>query len=436
MGAQTALILVITGVLWFVFFLLTFRAPDAPKLPRLLLFQLLIATSAILAYLFLVKVYRWNPNPTRVSLARFLAKDKTIYLGDFVGGVYDLDYINRIDTDGSQEPQKEEWLVFYQYDVRQDQNSETYTGPFGAAIYDYTDCRPPTLLSYELVATNYDYLGQDQALVQTENIIAYADPLSAMQDRTEVIIVGLTRGAATDLNVFRKVGIELDCYEQQQWRAAHPGEAFPNPLHYHNIGSFRGNFLIRRIGDTITVIDRAPFERSQITIEKQYRPENGSYFQTGTQTLLPPVEFTLAFGTGLPDQVTQVYYPEKAVLAFYTQLGKDSKSLEAAKGYLSPGAQDTFDIRSDQFGLAMSRRDLARVLVWEIRYQPNPEEERLRQPRQVSLSVVGVDRDGNIDYGHPCQVTWEVIGLENPRAQPYGCEWRLNQYQTSCIGSD
>jgi len=63
---------------------------------------------------------------------------------------------------------------------------------------------------------------------------------------------------------------------------------------YANVGSFRGNYLVRRSGSTVTVIDRAGFERSQFTTEKSYRPLNGSYFKPGTQTLLDPVEVTLA----------------------------------------------------------------------------------------------------------------------------------------------
>jgi hypothetical protein len=30
-------------------------------------------------------------------------------------------------------------------------------------------------------------------------------------------------------------------------------------------------------------------------------------------------------------------------------------------------------------------------------------------------------------------VTWGIVGLQNPSALPYGCEWRLDWYQTNCV---
>ena len=69
-----------------------------------------------------------------------------------------------------------------------------------------------------------------------------------------MIINGFTRGAVTDLNIFRKVGVRQNCFQRQQWLAAHPGEAFPNPFRYENVGSFRGNYLIWRDGHTVTVV--------------------------------------------------------------------------------------------------------------------------------------------------------------------------------------
>jgi hypothetical protein len=432
-NAQTALLVAALGICWLALLFLTFRSPDAPRLGRLALFQLLLMVSMALAYIFLVKVYKWNPNPLRVDLARWLTKNNMIYLGDFVPGLFDLDYIQRIDTDWSQEEIKEEWLAFYQYDVIEQPDTGTHAGPFGGAIYDYDECRPPAVLSFELVPISYDYLGQNWTSAAVQNIIPYNDPVSGLEDRPEVLIAGLAAGAVTDLNVFRKVGVPLNCLQIQQWQAAHPGEVFPNPLRYENVGSFRGNYRVERNGATVTVVDRNPFERSQITIRRDYRPANGTYFQPGTEVLLDPVEKGLAFAQGRPDNVPQVYYPEKAVLAFYQRLGKDEKSLAEAKGYLSPDAQAIFDIKTDQFGLAMPREDLARVLVWEIRYQPDIEAEQKHQEREVTAVVVGVDKDGNIDREHPCEVTWGVVGLEKAGALPYNCEWRLDWYHTNCM---
>jgi hypothetical protein len=326
-------------------------------------------------------------------------------------------------------------------------------GPFGGAIYDHDDCRPPAILSYELVPVSYDYLAEQSIFftkeddprsdIQVANIVEYRDPLSMRngdpQDRPEVIIFGRARGARTDLNIFRKVGVELTCIDRQQWQAAHPGEAFPNPLRYQNIGSFRGSHLVALSGSTVTVFDRAGFERSQLVVRRQYRPENGSYFVPGTQVLLDPVEYSIVFAVE-PDKVTEVYYPEKAVLAFYRNLGKDEADLQEAKGYLSDEAQRIYDMQSNPFGLSMApesvaraRENLARVLVWEIQYVPDVNAEQLHQDRRVTVTVVGVNEQGQIDYDHPCRVTWTVIGVPKPGAIPFGCEWRLQDYVSECL---
>jgi hypothetical protein len=437
---------------WFFLFILTFRSPGAPRLTRLALFLGWLGVSGFLALLFLIDVVGWDPNESKVRVANTLTDQKMIDLAQITQGVSDLDDIHRIDTDWEPESRnssdnraQDEWVVFYQYDVV-DASSGQPTGPYGGAVYDHDRCRPPVIMSYELVPVDYDYLGEDAVNVKVDNIIEYNDPLSAVggvpQDRPEVIITGATRGAVTDLNIFRKVGVDPDCYQWKQWRLAHPGEGFVSPLRYENIGSFRGSYRVGRSGSTVTVMDRAGIERSQLVVRKQYRPQNGTYFKTGTRELLDPVEYTLDFGAGEPSDVSQVYYPEKAVLAFYLALGKDRNSLRRAEGYLSQTAQAAYDIRTDPFGLstdpasvARARSKLARVLVWEISYVPDAAAEQLHVDRLVTVTVVGVHENGNIDYAHPCQVTWSVVGVPNERALPNGYEWRLDRYESSCAPS-
>ena len=53
--------------------------------------------------------------------------------------------------------------------------------------------------------------------------------------------------------------------------------------------------------------------------------------------------------------------------------------------------------------------------------------------REITVTVVGVNSKEEIDYYHPCQVTWTVVGIPNPQALPYGCEWRLESYWTTCV---
>jgi hypothetical protein len=441
-------VLIILIVAWVFFLFWTFRQPS-PRIGQLITFLGLLGVSAALGFLFLVEVLGWNPNPLKVNVSRFLTEDKTIYLGEIVPGLYDLDYIHRIDADGegasSGSDTGNQWLAFYKYDVATFEDRAP-GGPFGASIYEPDGCRPPSILAFELVPVSYDYLGQDSAEVRVGNIIPYADPMSNGLDRPEVIISGRTRGVVTDLNIFRKAGIKQDRCLPWRKDASYPTALqLTSPFNYQNVGSFRGSYRVQLSGSegdpsTVTIWDSGGFERSQLTIRKQYRPgPNGSYLRPEGQELWAPVEYSLDFGPGQPDLIPQVYYPEKAVLAFYLNLTKDQALLDTAKEYLSPRAQQEYDMRADPFGLstdpasvARARGELARVLVWEIRYEPDVEAEQQHEARMVEATVVGVDEAGNIDYAHPCQVIWRVVGISNPQAQPYGCEWRLDSYVSSC----
>jgi len=315
------IVLVILAVAFLVLFYLLVRG-SSPSLGKMLVFLLLLVVGAALAYLFLINVLRVDPNPYRLKIANYLTKNKLIDLTQIVPGLNNLNDIYRADTDGDAADKVLEWLVFYRYDVTTTQ--DRVSGPFGAAIYDVNHCRPPAIPSYELAPVSYNYLGQDGAWPVVENAIPYPDPLSANLDRPEVFIAGVTRGAVTDLNIFRKVGTEPDCL---QCRTGSPSTRASLPygdwMRYANIGSFRGNYAVRRNGSTIVVVDRAGFERSQFTVETSYRPQDGSYFKAGTQTLRDPVEYGLAFGPGEPDQVSPVLLSGEGGVGFLQ--GPDQK---------------------------------------------------------------------------------------------------------------
>jgi len=444
--------LLILIVVFFALLILTFRAPAAPRLDRLIFFLLLLAVTGVLGFMFAVKVLEYNPNPDKLRLAHFLTENKLVDLTKIAPGVFDLDYVIRLDTDGDPEVREEkdpesrqEWVVLYRYDVV-GAGAKKQQGPFGAAIYDYTRCRPPAIESYELVPVSYDYLAEDSILfvkkepkkgdLWVENIIKYADPQSVSEegalDRPEVIIFGRSRGVRTDLNVFRKVGVESTCTERTPWVVPEV-EQCPNPIYYENIGSFRGSYSVGLEGNVVTVVDRGGFERSQLTVRRRYEPgKNGSYFKPGTQVLRDPVEYSLGFGPGQPDEVSQVYYPEKAVLAFYLNLGKDEEKLEKARSYLSEDVQGGPDFRTNSFGLPAAASTFDRVLVQEIRYQPNIEAEIRHEVREVTVTIVGLKKGEKAGSQRPCHVTWEVVGAKNLQAQPYGCEWKLEAWSSDC----
>lgn len=433
MDTATAILIGLLVIAWVALLLLTFRAPDAPKFTRLIMFQLLLLLSFVLGYFFLVKVVGVNPNPIRVAMSRLLTKDKTIYLGDIIPTLYDLDYIYRIDTDDDQEESvKEEWVVVYQYDVHTPQEGPP-RGPFGGAIYDQDRCRPPTIHSYELVPVSYDYLGQDGVDITVENFIRYKDPLSWDRtgqelDRPEVIITGLTGNVVTDLNIFRKVGWDKECEPRREIQTGPPKQVVTAPFNYQVLGTFRGTYRVKRDKATVTVEDRAGFERSQIVVRRVYTPDptTGSYLMPSWHdpdkpVLRNPDEAGLGFGPGQPDKTREVYYPEKTVLAFFLDLGKEPKR---ALGNACQG-KGTSEYHPEQWGLTLPLRDLEKVVVCELGYIPDIEGEQNHDTQIVRAKVVEVPRGGSSSCDQARSLECSVAAAPNPRALPYGCEWCL-----------
>ncbi len=432
------ILVAVLAVSWVVLLILTFRGENAPLLSRLFFFQLLLVVSFLLVYFFLVEVVGVNPNPSRVSLSRLMLDDRGIYLGDVIPGLYDLDYIARIDTDEDADDLVEkEWVAFYQYDVHTPQEGPP-RGPFGGAIYDQDRCRPPIIYSFELVPVSYDYLGQDSVYVSVENIIRYKDPSSWNRtgqplDRPEVIITGMTANVVTDLNIFRKVGSDQECEPKREVQTGL--SSYQNvsvPFNYQVLGTFRGNHLVRRDGATVTVEDRAGFERSQIVARRVYTPDpaTGSYLvptahDPGRLVLREPNWVGLAFGPGQPDRTREVYYPEKSVLAFFSDLGKNSK--RAVGNACQGGGKSSNEYHPEQFGLTLPLRDLQEIVICELGYVPDIEGEQNYEAQIVRAKVVEVSKGGSNSCALARSLQCEVAAAPNPRALPYGCEWCVLQ---------
>jgi len=432
-------LILILALAFMVLFYVIFRSP-APRLDRLVFFLLWLAVGGVLAYLFAVRVLHYDPDPMRLGIARRITDNKIVDFTQFVPGLpEDLDLIQRLDVDEVDEEEEDEWLVFYRYDeVVKDE--EVVAGPFGAAVYDMDKCRPPGVLSYELAPENYDYLSLDLPRISdvlVANIIQHQEeygPECLRQgngpDRVELIVFGRTSGVRTDLNIFRLAGQDLTCIERQQWQDFYGDSNYPCPLTYENIGSWRGNYGVALGGSTVTTFDRAPFERSVLVVKRVYvpDPQTGSYFLPATEpgaakVLRDPVEVGIEFGPGAPENTKQVYYPEKTVMAFFLQLGSDAdKAMEnvcEVKG--SQRRYDPFD-----FGLTLPERNLQKVTVCEIRYNPDIVAERNHRPQTVDVRVVEVPQNGSGNCNDARLLRCTVIAEEDPRALPYGCQWCLS----------
>jgi hypothetical protein len=371
----------------------------------------LVFNLVLLAGIWLiVRLTHSDIDPFYLRVAGWLTKDRIIDLQEVAPGVQTIRHVFRLDTDGDG---VEEWLVLYRYDATTGGTDAIRHGPYGAAVYDVDRCRPPAIVTYELRPLNYDYVA--------ENLSIWWGGAPKVQDVNNDGRDELVLQIGNNLSIFRWFDDTQDC------RIPEPGMQG-----YELLGSFRGSGNVRlKANGRVEVFDRGFFERSQMAVKSVYRPrpDTGSYLGPNGQGLGAPVEVGIDFAFGLPVTSTQLYYPEKAVLAFYLNLGQDDGE---AKSYLCSDARSDYPIKDHQFGIALPREEMARVLVKEIVYTPNTEAERLHDPGQplfVTIAVVGVDSGGRADEGRLRRVRVGVVGVAKEGALPYNCEWCLQSFE-------
>lgn len=297
------------------------------RIPEFLRGLLLIG--AIFGLVFAVAFMSRGCNPLRQLSGnlggRLVVDFRELPGGDAVSAVLRLD----TDSDGW-----EEWVVSYKYDVG------TSNFPISCVVYDLVGDPPFTIRPYQLTTPNHDYLGENAVSVVVEDILP--DPPG--ETRPELIVAD-----GRTLSIFRV-----------QPKAANP---------YLCEGFFRGNLSVSRSGATVVVLDRAGSERSQFALRRVYAPTEGSYFLPGTGTLRPPVEASIEFAFGLPQDILDTPYPEKLVLAFYKQLKVEGAD---PKVYLTAQAQQRFAAGQLAYGSPWPLEQVSKVLVQEISYIPGP----------------------------------------------------------------
>lgn len=355
----------------------------------------------VLGTWLVVRLTRYDVDPIKVDLANWLTKERIINLQDVAPGIQTVRHIFRMDTDSDD---FEEWVVFYSYDW-----TEEGKGPYGAAVYDVDTCRPPAIVTYELRPYDYDYVTENLALRWT------GEP--KLRDVNADGKLELVLQFKDDMSVFRWFDNTRGCEV--------PG---PGQQGYQLVGTFRGSGGVQiEGGGRVVVKDRGFFERSQMAVKKVYEPDDsGSYLRPEGGGLYDPKETGVDFTFGLPLTGTQLYYPEKAVLSFYLNLGQDNAE---ARSYLCADVKKTYPIKDHQFGIALPRDLVSRVLVKEIAYTPNVEAERLHIATSVTVTVVGIGTDGQADEAHPRRVTIGVRGVPEQGALPYNCTWCLESFE-------
>jgi hypothetical protein len=311
--------------------------------------------------------------------------------------------VQLLDTDGDG---KDEWIVFYKFDLVEEATGRKFS-PIGAAVYNDDHGDPPVVFPYELHPPDRGYLGD-------QNCVAEVGDLITTNQGPELLVRNFAEeDLVVDLGVFfwydhDKDDLSNNPSEEQQG--------------YECLGFFRGSGGITLDGSRVIVKERTQ-ERSQLSVKNVYEDKEGSYFQPGGRDLWPPVETSIAFTFGVPQDVAQSPYPEKVVLAFYLALGQNNP---LAQTYLSEASGLKDVVGSDSFGTAASGDQIQKALVKRIIYIPDREKEEKHESVQVTVSVASVTNEGE---DPPRDVTWEVI-WEPPREGVAKPGWKLHRMIT------
>ena len=308
--------------------------------------------------------------------------------------------VQLLDADGDG---KDEWIVFYKFDLVEDVTGRKFS-PIGAAVYNDDHGDPPVVFPYELHPPDRVYLGEQNAVAEVRDLIT-------TNEGPELLVNNFAEeGLVVDLGVFH-------------WNDDDKDDLSKNPSEerqgYECLGFFHGSGGITFDGSRVTVKERTE-ERSQLSIKRIYDVRDRSYFQPGGRELWSPVEKSVEFTFGVPEDVAQSPYPEKIVLAFYLALGQNNP---LAQTYLSEASGLKNVVGSSNFGTAASGDQIQKVLVKRIIYTPDKEKEERHEPVRVTVSVASVTSEGE---DPPHDVTWEVV-WESAREEMAKPGWKLHR---------
>jgi len=308
--------------------------------------------------------------------------------------------VQLLDADGDG---KEEWIVFYKFDLVEEATGRKFS-PIGGAVYNDDHGDPPVVFPYELHPPDRVYLGEQNCVAEVRDLITTNQGL-------ELLVSNFAEeGLVVDLSVFHWYDHDKDDLSKK------PGEGRQG---YECLGSFRGSGGITFAGSRVIVKERTQ-ERSQLSIKNVYDVRGGNYFRPGGRHLWPPVETGVEFTFGVPEDVAQSPYPEKVVLAFYLALGQNNP---LAQTYLSEASGLKNLVGSINFGTGANGNQIQKVLVKRIIYTPDKEKEERHEPVRVTVSVASVTSEGE---DPPRDVTWVVV-WELPREDMAKPGWKLHR---------
>lgn len=307
--------------------------------------------------------------------------------------------VQRLDAD---DDGKDEWVVFYKFDLVEGATGRQFS-PISAAVYNDDHGDPPVIFPYELHPPGRRYLGEQNCEAEPKDLIT-------TNEGPELLVSCFAEeDLVVDLSVFHWYD-----YDKDDLLKKPSGER----QGYECLGFFHGSGGITLDGSKVIVKERIE-GRSQLSEKKVYQVRDDSYFQPEKGEPWPPVETSVEFAFGVPEDVTQSPYPEKVVLAFYQALGQDNL---LAQNYLSERGGLKAKVGTDSFGTAARGDEIQKVLVKDIIYTPEPEREKRHDPVTISVSVASVTSAG-VDEAQ--DKTWQVI-WESPREGGAEGGWKLH----------
>ncbi len=359
-----------------------------------ILFGMVFGVLCLVAALMIIQI-RFKPLYSRLK-ASYCENPELLDLRELAPQGTTVSTILRLDADRDG---LQEWIVAYRYDL------VGYRSPISVVVYDAegVDRELPVIYPYKLTTPDSDYLGEGAVQIGMVDVLNNLPEESGI--RPELVITDVQN---TTLSIYRVLDVNKVPNP--------PCVNLPNP--YQVAGFFRATLRITRVGNAVTVYDRAGSERSQFALRRLYLPSSGSYFQPDTTVLLPPREASIEFAYGMPADILDTPYPEKLVLAFYNRLpGGDLASL------LSAQAQQRLAGGQLDYGSPWPRATLQKALVQEISYVPGPSDtlsafaqDTQPQAALVTTKVLFVGPDGQSQLR---TIQWHLI--------KQGTQWKLHE---------
>lgn len=343
------------------------------------------------------------------------------FVGDSNSGLRVCE-VERMNADGDN---FKEWVVSYQYDVVGEKSWRQPCpdkSPRAVAIYDNDRGEPAVLFPYKLQSPDSDYLGEGPLRIErvemVPNLAETTDPIQ------ELLVYGDGAGTTERLTIFK--------YQQNTAPWDSPTNAGDQPR-YRVLGSFSGTGGVSFDPKTmkVTVLDRGPFDRSQLAVKNVYELRGDGNDQTymtevGAASLDAPINSTIDFAINPPQDVFNADYPEKIVLAFYQSLDAGLNRGWKPEDFLAPDSKALAEYNAKNmqyFGFAGSGK-ITDLAVMRLQYFPIEEQVNVAQtiegaqPKTSRVEVIISAQQG----GQPVSsglIKFETVFLSR--------QWKINK---------